>query len=591
MQNILLIAALLGARHVHSFAIPTNGEDSGFVKHEEISVLPEDWSLSHQASADSILHLRVALSHAHKNYIDIAEQVSDPLSAQYGLYLSAQELQASLPDTTILSEAVTAWLCEHNISDATVAHDWIDFSTTVGQANSLLKANFSTYTHKNSDPVLRTQQYSLPIDMSNHIDFIYPTVHFFAPKKNADHAPQLQARQHFPTGPVTCSDGTSTCPPLLKSKYNINYVPKDNTSGSQIAIAGFLERYPNITDWKSFLSKYGLAKSNPAPSFTPISINNGVKSFTGGDLAVEPNLDLDYASVFTGKLPITYYSVGGRPAELSQPGNKPVPTAKLGNEPYLEFLQYVLQQKSPPQVISISYSDDEQTVPLAYARKVCDLLAQAAARGISVIGSSGDGGAAGTGTTSTCVGPDGKHRFVPTFPSSCPWITTVGATASYGGTASYSSGGISNYFARPSWQTNVVAGYIKALNGSHAGLYNKTGRGVPDVSLLGDNYLTLESGFASRSSGTSASAPVFAAMVALINDIRLRAKRPVLGFLNPLLYSDKAKTVFRDVADGSQGRGCSDGSWFEPGWEVLAGWDAATGLGEPDFDKLRALLS
>ncbi|KEQ80628.1 hypothetical protein M438DRAFT_338604 [Aureobasidium pullulans EXF-150] len=87
---------------------------------------------------------------------------------------------------------------------------------------------------------------------------------------------------------------------------------------------------------------------------------------------------------------------------------------------------------------------------------------------------------------------------------------------------------ISNYFARPSWQTNVVAGYIKALNGSHAGLYNKTGRGVPDVSLLGDNYLTLESGFASRCSGTSASAPVFAAMVALINDIRLRAKKQYL---------------------------------------------------------------
>lgn len=590
MQNILLIAAILATQNAHSLVLP-NHDDSLFVQHEKISVLPEAWSLSHQASADAIVHLRVALLHAHKKYIDIAEQVSDPLSSQYGQYLSADDLQAILPDTTIASESVASWLHENNINDTTLGRDWVDFSTTVGQANTLLNANFSTYTSKTSDPVLRTEKYSLPSNMLDHIDFIYPTVHFFAPKKSNDPVPQLQARQHFPTGPVTCSDGTSTCPSLLKSKYNINYVPKDNSSGSQIAIAGFLERYPNVTDWKSFLSKYGLAKTNPAPSFTPISVNNGVKSFTGGDLAVEPNLDLDYASVFTGKLPITYYSVGGCPAELSQPGNKPVPAAKVDNEPYLEFLQYVLQQKSPPQVISISYSDDEQSVPLAYAQKVCDLLAQAAARGISVIGSSGDGGAAGTGSTSTCIGPNGKHRFVPTFPSSCPWITTVGATASYGGPSSYSSGGMSNYFARPSWQTNAVAGYIKALNGSHAGLYNKTGRGVPDVSLLGDNYLTLESGFASRSSGTSASAPVFAAMIALINDIRLRAKKPALGFLNPILYSDKAKTVFRDVADGDQGRGCSDGNWFEPGWEALPGWDAVTGLGEPDFDKLRALLA
>ncbi|KAI4753812.1 hypothetical protein E4T52_13907 [Aureobasidium sp. EXF-3400] len=572
MQNILLITALLAAQHADSLVLPGTG-DASFIQHEKITVLPEDWYISHQAPADAILHLRVALSHSHKNYIDIAEHVSDPLSTQYGKYLSAAELQATLPDTTIALNSVTSWLHEHNISDTTVGHDWVDFSTTVGQANSLLKANFTSYTYKNSSPVLRTDKYSLPIEMLGHIAFVYPTVHLFAPKKSSHHTPHLQARQHFPTGPVTCSDGTSTCPPLLKSKYNINYIPKDDTSGSQIAIAGFLERYPNITDWTSFLAKYGLAKINPSPSFTPISINNGVKSFTGGDLAVEPNLDLDYASVFTGKLPITYYSVGGRPAELSQPGNKLVAAANLGNEPYLEFLH-----------------DDEQSVPLAYAQKVCDLLAQAAARGISVIGSSGDGGAAGTGTTSTCIGPNGKHRFVPTFPSSCPWITTVGATASYGGTASYSSGGFSNYFARPSWQTKAVAGYIKTLNASHVGLYNETGRGVPDVSLLGDNFLTLESGFASRSSGTSASAPVFAAMIALINDIRLRAKKPVLGFLNPLLYSGKAKGVFRDVADGSQSGGCSDGDWFEPGWEVIAGWDAATGLGEPDFNKLRMLL-
>ena len=169
-------------------------------------------------------------------------------------------------------------------------------------------------------------------------------------------------------------------------------------------------------------------------------------------------------------------------------------------------------------------------------------------------------------------------------------MTSVGATAEYGGAASYSSGGMSNVFQRASWQDKAVSGYIKALNGKHKGFYNASGRAQPDISLLGDNYLTLTGGNPSTHDGTSASAPVFAAMIALVNDMRLRAKRPALGFLNPLLYSAKASSVFRDVKDGSETTGCADGDFFETGWEALAGWDAATGLGEPDFTKLAALL-
>jgi tripeptidyl-peptidase-1 len=149
---------------------------------------------------------------------------------------------------------------------------------------------------------------------------------------------------------------------------------------------------------------------------------------------------------------------------------------------------------------------------------------------------------------------------------------------------------MSNVFKRPSWQDKAVAGYIKALKGKHKGYYNTTGRAQPDVSLLGDDYLTLTGGQASIHDGTSASAPVFAAMVALINDMRLREKKPVLGFLNPILYSAKANSAFRDVKDGSNSVGCADGNFFETGWEALAGWDAATGLGEPNFAELATIL-
>jgi len=66
-----------------------------------------------------------------------------------------------------------------------------------------------------------------------------------------------------------------------------------------------------------------------------------------------------------------------------------------GNEPYLTWVNYVLSQPFLPQVISTSYADDEQTVPLDYAQRVCNSFAQLGARGHSLLFGSGDGGVGG----------------------------------------------------------------------------------------------------------------------------------------------------------------------------------------------------
>lgn len=571
-----------------AYSVAINKPYQELVEHERIEALPTGWKAIVPAAQDELLTLRVYLKHSNKDFIRIAEAVSDPSSPQYGNHLDHDQLRLALPDFDEPSASVLSWLSASRIDDHTIGDDWIDFSTTASRAHKLFNASFASYQYRNEETVLRTKSYSVPKELSNDIDFVFPTIHFFSSTRGRDIS-ALERRQHFPTGPQNCTN--NVCPSELKTKYNINYRPANGSSGSRIGIAGFLDEFPNITDVNSFLSQYGISKSYPAPNLNIISVNNGTKKIPSGSgaLTVEAELDVDYVTAFTGPLPATFISVGGRGTQLSQPGNKPV--SMSNNEPYLEFMQWLLAQKNPPQVISISYSDDEQSVPIAYARRVCDLFAQAATRGISIIGSSGDGGASGSGGDSTCVGPNGKRRFIPTFPSSCPWYTSVGATAGYGGSASFSSGGLSNYFARPPWQDQAVPAYIKELNGTHKGFYNASGRGIPDVSLLGDNYLTLTGGFAAPHSGTSASAPVFAAMIALINDIRLCAGKPVLGFLNPMLYAQKAAGVYRDVADGSQSGGCSDGNFFEPGWEALKGWDAATGLGEPDFDKLRKVFA
>ena len=64
----LLVAVILAAHHVDSLVLPDT-EDASLVQHEEISIFPENWSFSHQASTDSTLYLRVALRHAQKNYL------------------------------------------------------------------------------------------------------------------------------------------------------------------------------------------------------------------------------------------------------------------------------------------------------------------------------------------------------------------------------------------------------------------------------------------------------------------------------------------------------------------------------------------
>ena len=98
-----------------------------------------------------------------------------------------------------------------------------------------------------------------------------------------------------------------------------------------------------------------------------------------------------------------------------------------------------------------------------------------------------------------------------------------------------------------------------------------------------------------RIGGTSAAAPVVAAIVALINDALLRSGKPVLGFLNPWLYAG-GHTVFQDVTSGASS-GCNGinlqtglsvvGGGIIPGasWNATDGWDPVTGWGTPDFGK------
>lgn len=397
--------------------------------------------------------------------------------------------------------------------------------------------------------------------------------------------------------PASCTTSNNIDPDCVVDLYNITYIPEADACNTTpaLAVAGFLEEYPGSGYIHDFLSTFSPRRNatgfTPDYNFSMVSINGGGTNDQGTGTG-EADLDMAYTMPFVQPLGVTYYSTGGRGPYIDDNGVDASNTSV--NEPWVPFLEYLLAQKTIPPVITISYTDDEQAIPLPYATRVCDLFMQLTSRGVSVLVASGDGGASGTGTSQLgCFANDGfrnKTQFIPTFPADCPYVTAVGATASYSRTtaADFSAGGFSNYFARPSWQEDAVSGYINALNGSHAGWYNASGRGIPDIAAVGSRIAIGPGGI--KTKGTSASAPIVASMIALINEKRRKAGLPALGFLNPLLYSGKLDSALTDCTEGSGGS-CSYGDQVELGFDALPGWDAVTGLGTINLGNMMELVA
>ncbi|KAK0663483.1 putative Tripeptidyl-peptidase precursor [Cercophora samala] len=430
-----------------------------------------------------------------------------------------------------------------------------------------------------------------------------PTITSALPQETGHPDPEEPYEGNYP-----CLVATS--PRCIKQLYNITYPPYNPTTSSRspvnFGVAGFLEQWIFQADVAYFLSQYQpdylyrSATPTGPYNFTVELINGGINPQNDpANAGIEASLDVEYAMALGYPTNVIYYVTGGRGTKLDRDGN-PFPLEETDNEPYLEFLEALLAKPDSelPHVLSISYADDEISVPRPYALRVCDLFAALAARGVSTFVASGDGGAAGTGQT-RCVMNDGsqKKMFIPTFPASCPYVTAVGAVDNIAPPFTgedFSAGGFSNYFDRPSWQDEVVKPYVDGLvNGKdpRVGLFNSTGRAMPDISAIGSGFQIIMGGEMSEVLGTSASTPVVAAMVALINDARMRAGKPSLGWLNPLLYSAKVKAVLRDVTVG-ESYGClfPDGS-TQPGWPAVQGYDCITGLGAvKQFDELMAAL-
>jgi tripeptidyl-peptidase I len=328
-----------------------------------------------------------------------------------------------------------------------------------------------------------------------------------------------------------------------------------------------------------------------------VQYNGGLNDQLSANDSGEANLDNQYILSVAYPIPVTEFSTAGR-GFLIPDGDSPT-AADNTNEPYLDFLLALtkLDNDDIPNSISLSYGENEQEIPLSYATQVCNLFAQLGARGKSIIFSSGD-----SGPGDFCLSNDGHNttKFQPSFPATCPWVTSVGGTVYIEPEEAvfFSSGGFSDIWPRPAYQESVVQEYLGNIGEKNKGWYNRSGRAFPDVAAQSVNFRVVDKGNDSGYEGTSCAAPTFNAIIALLNSARIDSGLPTLGFLNPWLYG-AGRWGLNDIVKGGS-TGCNgyanffsgeNGSPVLPGagWNASVGWDAVTGLGTPDFGRLLKL--
>lgn len=218
-----------------------------------------------------------------------------------------------------------------------------------------------------------------------------------------------------------------------------------------------------------------------------------------------------------------------------------------------------------PSVLTCSWSGNE-TGWAKDTAKMSALFGEAQTMGVTILFASGDGG-------------DQNPPMIQ-YPPSDPGVTACGGTLLENVSGSsfdqigwrFSTGGVSAVFARPSWQDQA------GTPATASGFY---GRGVPDVAGNADKY----SGYLIRRdgqtegpfAGTSAVAPLYAALISIINQ-NLKAK---VGFLNYYLYASATiySQTFDDVVNGSNAV-----------YACKEGWDAVTGLGSINGETLQRVL-
>ncbi|HTS21362.1 MAG TPA: S53 family peptidase [Casimicrobiaceae bacterium] len=423
----------------------------------------------------------------------------------------------------------------------------VDLAGTVAAMQSAFGTRLKRYTMGKLTYRIRTGPITVPSELAGSVEGVFglddrPRVrpYFrFAPRQGRFHphatakaftALEVAALYNFPKG----TDGT----------------------GQTIAILEFGGGY-RAADLDKYFSKLGVK----TPSVVAVSVGGAHNAPTGNPDSADGEVVLDIeiaGAVAPGARIVVYFA----------------PNTDAG---FINALYAAVHDNlRKPSVVSLSWGSPEKDSTLQSLQDYDAACVDAAALGITICAAAGDHGSADTD-------PPTKRAQVD-FPASSPHVLACGGThleAKGGAIASETvwnsndgwatGGGVSETFKLPDYQKK--AGVPKSANPG-----GKTGRGVPDVAGNGDSatgYKILVDGSASVVGGTSAVAPLWAGLVARLN----QGKGARLGFLHAKLYAPASIKGFHDIVQGNNGA-----------YQAKVGWDPCTGLGSPDGEALRKAL-
>ena len=338
-------------------------------------------------------------------------------------------------------------------------------------------------------------------------------------------------------------------PPQVAQLYNFPMGP--NGAGQTIGILELGGGY-NSSDLSSYFASLGIAE----PRITAVSVDGATNSPNDPNADGEVALDIEVAgSIAPGANIAVYFT----------------PNTSQG---FLDALTTAVHDTAngPPSVISISWGSAESNWTAQSMTAFDEACQSAAALGITITVASGDNGSS-----------DGSSGNNVDFPASSPHVLGCGGTELIAANGAIqqevvwndqpqggaSGGGVSSVFPIPPWQMKANVPKPPTSGG---------GRGVPDVA--GDaspetGYNVFYGGQSAVVGGTSAVAPLWAALIALLN----QQSGSNIGFANLALYQN-AENGFNDITQGSNGS-----------YSAEPGWDPCTGLGSPNGNQLSQIFA
>jgi kumamolisin len=451
-------------------------------------------------------------------------------------------------------EAVARFASENNLSVAAVSlsRRTVRLTGTLRDLGKAFKVQLSTYRSPRGNFRAHPGPVSLPSELADIVRGVF----------GLDTRPQ--STFHLRKLPHLAKPQAGIAPPWytpdqLAQLYN--FPAGLNGQGQCIGIIEFGGGY-RMSDLNAYFEMLGLATQ---PSIVAVAVGgafNSPSNISSPD--VEVMLDIEVvASVAPGAQIVVYFA----------------PNTTLG---WLRAINTAIHDSFyQPSVISISWGGPEETWSRQALRAMNFEFKAAAALGITICAASGDNG--------YTDGIPGSSAHVD-FPASSPYVLACGGTSLESSDSNISSetvwndgpnkanpssgtgGGVSAFFALPSYQS--AASIPLSVNPP-----NKPGRGVPDVAGDADpntGYRVRVDGTDQIVGGTSAVAPLWAGLIALINE---KLGQPS-GFLNPLFYNQGvAGGGFNDIISGNNGA-----------YKAGPGWDACTGLGSPNGTVLAEIL-